>query len=69
MPTRVAMVQGTPDQVQRATQMINEIVEQVCVFIAFLVTNLHKSEKKTIFFWCSFFTCTYGKYPEYKTIF
>lgn len=53
MPTRVAMVQGTPDQVQRATQMINEIVEQVCVFIAFLVTKLAifiKVRKKQSFF-------------------
>ncbi len=30
-PTRIAMVQGPPEQVQRATQMINEIVEQVMV--------------------------------------
>ena len=38
-PTRIAMVQGPPEQVQRATQMIDEIVEQVmlafslCVFM------------------------------------
>lgn len=37
-PTRIAMVQGPPDQVQRASQMITEIVEQVmCAFYYFWV--------------------------------
>jgi hypothetical protein len=30
------MVQGPPEQVQRATQLINEIVEQVMFFVCFV---------------------------------